>query len=215
MKKTVAILLTVLMLLSLCACGTSQPAPETPTPAGEEGLDPLTLLTLVWDSYADDEKFPVFGGNQDSGEIVMDGPGGYDIADVAGLDSLLGVPSDAADKIGGAANLVHMLNTNTFTCGAFSVMRAEDAEPLAEAIRKNLENRHWICGCPDKLVTVTWGNTVVSFFGAEDLVETFHARLSETFPVEDELLTTSYVTLNEPFHGDVPGEGAIVLPLPG
>lgn len=212
MKKTAAILLSVLMLLSLCACGASQPAPDTPTPPGEEGFDPLILLTRVWDSYPDDEKFPVFGGNQDGDEIVMDGPGAYDIADTAGLDNLLGVPADAADKIGGAANLVHMLNTNTFTCGAFQVLRNEDAEPLAEAIRKNLENRHWICGCPDELVTISYGTTVVSFFGAKDLVETFHARLTETYPMADELLTTSYVTLNEPFSGDVPVEGPIVLP---
>ena len=184
MKKLLSVLMAVLILLSLAACGGSQPAPA-PEPAEEVAPDALSLLNTVWALYAEDERFPAFGGNQDSAEPVPDAPGAFDLSDTVGLNSLLGFPESDAEKIDNAASLIHMLNTNTFTCGAFHVTAGEDVGALASAIRDNITQRQWICGFPDKLVVVTVGNYIVSFFGLEEFVDTFQARLSEAFPTAE------------------------------
>ena len=50
-------------------------------------------------------------------------PGNFSMDDADLLDSSLGFPAAEAGKIDGAASLVHMMNLNTFTCGAFHVKR--------------------------------------------------------------------------------------------
>ena len=42
-------------------------------------------------------------------------------------------------------------------------------------------NRQWMCGFPDKLVILTLGDYVVSCYGAEDLVDQFSGKVTETF----------------------------------
>ena len=92
------------------------------------------------------------------------------------------LPADEAGKIDGAASLVHMMNLNTFTCGAFHVKNSGDVSALCGALRENILARHWMCGFPDKLVIVTVGDYIVSVYGNEELVDTFAAKLAAAYP---------------------------------
>ncbi len=92
--------------------------------------DSLALLTKVWDSYTDDEKFPAAGGDYETS--VDDAPGAFDPSNADNLNFLLTVPTEDASLIDDAASLSHMMNANTFTCGALRVKNGDDAAKLAE-----------------------------------------------------------------------------------
>ena len=137
------------------------------------------LLTTVWGSYTEDEKFSVAGG--DYNHPVEDAPGAFDITDTASLSSMLVLPETAAADIDDAASLIHMMNANTFTCGAFHVTDSEKVSTVADALRDAISSRHWMCGFPDKFVIITYGQYVVSVFGAEDLVNTFRDKFTAAY----------------------------------
>ncbi len=176
MKRILSAALCAALLLTLCACGAA-PAESADTPAS-----PLELLETVWNSYSDDEKFPAAGGDY-SEENQRDGaPGAFSIADTDTLEYMLGFPATEAGKIDAAASLMHMMNMNTFTCGAFHAKSSGDLTALCAALRENILARHWMCGIPDKLVIVTVGDYIVSFFGNAELADTFAAKLAAAYP---------------------------------
>ena len=183
MKKCISVFLAALLLLSLAACGGKE-KPAEPKPDESAVESALDLLTQVWDSYADDERFSAVGGDME-GELATDMPGRFKADDAQALDSRLGLPAASVDKIDEAASLIHMLNANTFTCGAFHVKDAGDVDELAAAIKDNLQQRHWMCGFPEKLVIVKLDSYVVSVFGHTEPVDTFVSHLSEVFPTAE------------------------------
>ena len=72
MKKPIALFLCVILLISLCACGK--------TASKLEGVEaPVDILSTVWSSYAEEEKFFAMGG--DMNNIVDNAPGAFDVAD--------------------------------------------------------------------------------------------------------------------------------------
>lgn len=176
MKRILSAALCAALLLTLCACGAA-PAESADTPAS-----PLELLETVWNTYSDDEKFPAAGGDY-SEENQRDGaPGAFSIADTDTLEYMLGFPAAEVGKIDAAASLMHMMNMNTFTCGAFHAKSSGDLTALCAALRENILARHWMCGIPDKLVIVTVGDYIVSFFGNAELADTFAAKLAAAYP---------------------------------
>ena len=177
MKRIVSAVLCAVMLFVLTACGASAPSDADAAPASA-----LELLETVWNSYSDDEKFPAAGGDY-SEETMRDGaPGNFSMDDADLLDSSLGFPTAEAGKIDGAASLVHMMNLNTFTCGAFHAKESGDVTALCGALRENILARRWMCGFPEKLVIVTVGDYIVSVFGHADPVDTFTAKLAAAYP---------------------------------
>ena len=177
MKRIVSAVLCAVMLFVLTACGASAPSDADAAPASA-----FELLETVWNSYSDDEKFPAAGGDY-SEENMRDGaPGNFSMDDADLLDSSLGFPTAEAGKIDGAASLVHMMNLNTFTCGAFHAKESGDVTALCAAVRENILARRWMCGFPEKLVIVTVGDYIVSVFGHADPVDTFTAKLAAAYP---------------------------------
>ena len=197
MKKLTAFLLAVLCIFTLAACKGDPKEPEdtsgktdvntdnAQTTAGEneaEGAESaLALLTTVWNSYGEDDKFPVAGGDMSEENMSMEGPGKFGLEDADALDTTLGFPAASVDQIDDAASLVHMMNANTFTCGAYRVKSADDVEALTAAIKDHIMQRQWLCGFPEKLVIVTVDNYVVSFFGEGEIVDTFKANLTAAY----------------------------------
>lgn len=156
---------------------TETPKPETPAedkPAAAVD-DALTILNAIWNTYSDEEKFPAAGG--DSEHAVDGAPGSFDASNADSLSYLLTFPADDASLIDSAASLVHMMNLNTFTCGAFHVADANNVARLADDLRTTIQAKHWMCGFPDKLVIVTVGQSVFSVYGNEELVNTFRDKL--------------------------------------
>lgn len=144
---------------------TETPKPETPAedkPAAAVD-DALTILNAIWNTYSDEEKFPAAGG--DSEHAVDGAPGSFDVSNADSLSYQLTFPADDASLIDSAASLVHMMNLNTFTCGAFHVADANNVARLADDLRTTIQAKHWMCGFPDKLVVVTVGQSVFSVYG--------------------------------------------------
>ena len=192
MKKIVSILLVALLTLSLAACGSKntdgqddkkpndQNVTETKDPGSVQNA--LELLTTVWDSHTEDEKFPSAGGDMSEENMATGAPGKFAVTDTEALDATLGFPAASAEKIDDAASLVHMMNANTFTCGAFHVANSDDVADIATALKDHIMQRQWLCGFPDKLVIITAGDYVISVFGASDFVDTFQAKLTAVYP---------------------------------
>ena len=175
MKRTLSLILALVMAVSLMACGKKDDGKNN----ADAPADSLALLTKVWDSYTDDEKFPAAGGDYETS--VDDAPGAFDPSNADNLNFLLTVPTEDASLIDDAASLMHMMNANTFTCGALRVKNGDDAAKLAEDLRDAIQNKQWMCGFPDKLVIATLGNYVVSVYGDEELVNTFRDKLQAAF----------------------------------
>lgn len=174
MKKIVSLVLAALLVLSLAACGSKDNAsdgnPVWPTSA-------LNILETVWNTYGEDEKFAVAGGDFSEANAREDAPGVFDLKDRALADSELGLPETA--EVDEAASLVHMMNANTFTAAAYHA--TGDTAELAQQLRDNIMQRQWMCGFPDKLVIATLGNYVVSVYGDEELVNTFRDKLQAAY----------------------------------
>ena len=176
MKKIISILLAAVMVLAFAACGNN---------SGNNGgndaavTDPLEVLSKTWSSLPEEDKFPAAGG--DNGSPVDDKPGKFDISDTDNLDYMLSFPAGSVDLIDSAASLTHMMNMNTFTCGALRVKNGDDAAKLAEDLRDAIQNKQWMCGFPDKLVIFTYDQYVVSLYGDEELVNTFRDKFTATY----------------------------------
>ena len=148
---------------------------ETPseTPAAQD-TGALSLLTSVWSTYSEDDKFPAAGG--DAEHSVDGAPGSFDVSNADSLTYQLTFPSADVSLIDGAASLVHMMNLNTFTCGAFHVSDAGNVSTVAADIRSAVQGKQWMCGFPERLVILTSGQYVVSVYGNESLVNTFRDK---------------------------------------
>ena len=196
MKKFFALLMVLVMTVSLfAACGKKTEAPaEDPTiESTTEATQPqaaapgsaLEILETVWNSYGEDEKFPVFGGNQNE-NANMEGPAAFDITDTDGLTGLLLVPAEQAANIDGAASMVHMMNSNNFTCGVFHVKG--DVKAFADAMKAAINGNRWMCGMPEKmLITVIGGEYVLVSFGVNDAMTPFQAKVAAAYSDANQL----------------------------
>ena len=176
MKKIISILLAAAMVLAFAACGNN---------SGNNGgndaavTDPLEVLSKTWSSLPEEDKFPAAGG--DNGSPVDDKPGKFDISDTDNLDYMLSFPAGSVDLIDSAASLTHMMNMNTFTCGAYHAADAKDVSKLAGDLRDAIQGKQWMCGFPDKLVIATMDKYVIGMYGDEELINTFRDKLLASY----------------------------------
>ena len=172
MKKIASVLLVAMLALCLAACGGGKDS-NTGT---VEIADAAEILTTVWGAYEEDEMFPVGGG--DSENMSMEGPAKFDVSKAEELEALLNFPAASADKIDDAASMMHMMNANTFTAGAYHVADAADMSAVVDAIKDKVMNNHWMCGFPETLIIVQVSDSyVVSAYGNGELIDTFQTKL--------------------------------------
>lgn len=224
MKKILAMILALMMVLSLAACGDTDPRQpnepddgvadsnddvssgnvDVPDIADEEIYEPsifsaLDVLTEIWNAYPEDIKPMSFGGDYENN--IENAPAAHTIADGgAELDNSIGYPAELIDKIDEAVALRHMMNVNTFTAGAYHLTDAGDAAAVCDAIYDNLMNRSYLCGAPQWMViAVINGNYVVNAFGAEDLIYAFRDAAVGLYGND---ITVVYDATMEGAHGD-------------
>ncbi len=206
MKKKLVLLLTAAMLvLSVTACGGKNSgngageAAGNETAGGEQAgaatdaavkvevADSADVLNKVWDTFAEDQKFAAMGGDFST---PVDGAAGlFNIEDVENLTFMLYIPADNVAMIDEAASLMHAMNANTFTGGAFHLTDAANAEALTTALKDNIMSTQWMCGFPDKLMIFTVnGEYVVSAFGNAEIMENFKTGLMEVYGDAAELV---------------------------
>ena len=180
MKKFTAVALALVLVLAMFAgCGKTQPA-ET-VPAQEMPGSALEILETVWNSYSDDEKFAVIGGNIEAN--IMDGPGNYDMAYAENMTWNLLVPEAQIANITEAASMIHMMNANTFTCGVFKLADGVTAADFGAAMKDAVMNNQWMCGFPETLLIRNFGDTyVLVAFGINDAMTPFEQHLSAAYP---------------------------------
>ena len=171
MKKMISLALALLMLVAMVACGGKEQT------ANSFGVASATeLLEQVWASYAEDEKFAIMGGDYDSN--VADAPAKFNHENAEYMDSMLAIPADATAMVTDAASMIHMMNANTFTAGAFVLADMNNEDAFASAVKESVMNRQWLCGFPEKLVIVSDGSGfVVTAYGNGEAVENFKNKL--------------------------------------
>lgn len=181
MKKLVSMIMTAALALTLLAgCGGEKPQETTvPLPA-EVAASPLEILETVWGLYTEDEQFPATGGEM--GETLTQGPGAFTELNEDNSYSLL-IPADQLGNVAEAASLMHMMNSNTFTCGVYRLAEGVSAESFGETMKNAVLNNQWICGFPDKLLIESIGDSfLVVAFGHTELMDTFKTHLEEAYP---------------------------------
>lgn len=157
---------------------------EAPEKVQVDAADAEDLLKKVWNAFDEDKKFPIGGGDYD--HPTSDVPGKFDTAKAEDMDSMLGFPAGDAAKLTDAASIVHMMNANTFTAGAYHLADAEDAKELAEKLKEHIKERQWICGFPDKLIVASIGDEyLVSAFGIEENIAAFKEKLQEKYEMTE------------------------------
>ena len=189
MKKMFALLLAVMMVLSMAACGNTEPAetkdttPETTVAPTTEATEApavaesaLKILETVWALFGEDQ-FYVIGGDFDA--MVDGAPGKVAVTNVDFLTGNLIVPAEQTANITDAASLIHGMNANTFTCAAYAV---EDAQSFAAAMQTAIQGNQWMCGFPEKLLIAEVGGYVVVVFGHGDAVNPFQTNLTTAYP---------------------------------
>lgn len=188
MKKYISMLLALVMVFSLTACGgaasdeTEAPAADVQAPASA-----LEVLENIWALYADSEKFPVMGGNPEGG--VMDAPAAWDMTYVEGLTSYLMLSAEEIANIDEAATMIHMMNTNTFTGAVLHLKEGVDVAAFAATAKDGIVNGQWLCGSPEKVIVADMGgNYLLIALGANEAMGTFEAKLAEAYPA----VTTMY-----------------------
>ena len=181
MKKKIALLLLTVMAISLVACGEKDTANNNDAAKdGKQAESALDVLQSTWETYEEENKFAAGGG--DSQNMVMDEPGKFDATNTEELNGTLGFPADSAGKIDDAASLMHIMNANTFTAGAYHVTNADDVQGVADALKESIMNRQWLCGFPETLIIVKVNdNYLVSAFGNGEIIETFKTKLTGVY----------------------------------
>ena len=178
-------------MLALAACGTAN---NTNTTNGTEGttdaaatvtaVAPLELLNTVWASYADDEKFAAAGGDMLTETTTnWEGPAAFGVTGdaVEALGATLHFPTESASKLTEAASLMHAMNANTFTCGAFKVADANEMDTLVTEIKATIDGTQWMCGFPEKVLIAKTGDVIVSVVGNGELVDNFNTKLTTAY----------------------------------
>ena len=193
MKKFLTIVMALAMTLTMFAgCGASAPVETTETPTTEVAVEApasaLEILETIWADYAEDEKFAIIGGNIEAG--IMDAPGTYDLAYAENMTYNLLVPADHIGDVAEAASMIHMMNANTFTCGAFTLAEGVTAADFGVAMRDAIQGNQWMCGFPDQLIIVSFGDShVLAAFGVNDAMNPFINHLNAVYPGCETLYT--------------------------
>lgn len=192
-KRILALLLMVMMATALVACSgedsrtsdevtenetvqdeTDAPA-EDSTDAEQEATDSVSILSDVWATYGENEKFYGMGG--DMNNMVENAPGLFSLDDQDALTATLLVQADAAGMIDEAASLVHGMNLNVFTGAVFHVSDPANVEPFADSMKNSILNNQWMCGSPDQYMLYSVKDEyVVMAFGAVDVLPVFKEK---------------------------------------
>lgn len=189
MKKLVAILLCAAIGISVMGCGDKK-EPENRADAASKYESALDVLTTVADAYAEDQKFPMAGG--DSENMSTEGPAAFDISKTEELTTSLTLPESEIKHIDDAASLVHMMNANIFTGAAYHLTDDADMKDFSKAVEENVLSKQWICGMPDTLVILKADDEyVVTAYGEAEIMETFKENAEASLDGSEVILETS------------------------
>lgn len=184
MKKLTALLLVTALSLGCVACGmgsndntqNTENQSETESQVKLQITDANEILTTLWSSYPEAEKFAAVGGHYSS--YTDGGPATYDITKTEDLEASFCIPQEAIAMVDDAATLQHAMNVNNFSAAAYHLTEGADMQELIDDITNMTMNNQWLCGFPEKLVIISVGDEyIVTAFGAGEIVDNFKNRL--------------------------------------
>jgi hypothetical protein len=173
-KRILFALLAVAMVVSFAACGAGSSANKV------EIESPVALIDGVWTTFAEEEKFPVMGGDFNT---PVDGAAGkFDISDKENAVATLHIAEDALPLVDDVATLTHAMNANTFSAAAYHVADAKNTETLVSSLKESIKGTQWMCGFPDTLIIYTVNDDyVVAAFGNKDAIASFKTKLATVY----------------------------------
>ena len=199
MKKIIALLLALTVVLGLAACGndtakdttpaTTAPIETTEAPVEtteeyvEETMAPAAtngatdLINAIWNAIPDDNKFFAMGG--DWNNVADNAAGVYGLEDQEAITATLLIPAEQIANVEEAASLLHAMMANNFTCGAFKV--TGDKAAFADAMHEAVANNRWMCGMPEKMIIAEIGEYVLVCFGINDAINPFETALGTVY----------------------------------
>lgn len=200
MKKFIAMLLTLTMVAALfagCAGNTDAPvddnnATETTGASVNVTADATTVLTNIWAAFGEDEKFYIRGGNIEN--AVENEPAAFNLEYAENLTYELLIPADQIANVAEAACMIHGMNANNMTVGAFKLVDGADRDAFVQAMYTAIQTNPYMCGFPDEMLIVVIEDTyVLTGFGSTDAMSLVKANLTEAYP-EAEVLYDEAVT---------------------
>lgn len=206
MKKLIAMLLAMVMMMSLVACGentdgtTTVPTnPSNPTNPSEptEPTEPTNpaiqlpasaqeMMQTIYDGWDFEYKAYMYGGGPTT---PVDGaPGALNLTSTDDTDFLkyvLNVPEANVGDVVSASDLYGM-NMNSFTAVALQV---NDAAAFAAVMEQVLTTSQFTCGVPEQLLMYTLGNGYVLYaIGTADNMTLFSGAVTAAYPEVVEIL---------------------------
>lgn len=158
MKKFISMLLALVMVFSLTACGNAEPS-ETEAPAAS--AEPLTgTLEELLNQVVEQNPVEFMGGVMpiDVTDTTEDG--------LANLKYFTGLES--ADGITEAAVFEPMMGSIAFSMVMVRFDENMDALTVAEAMKAGIDQRKWICVEADDLMVASYGDIVMLIMVASD-----------------------------------------------
>ncbi len=175
-KRILFAVVAVVLVIALAAC-TGNTGKDDGNKVEIESS--AALINSVWTTYAEEEKFPVMGG--DFGNPVDGQAGAFNIADVENTTATLHITEDAIALVDEAGTMIHAMNANTFTAAAYHLKDAGSAETFVTSIKDSIKSTQWMCGFPDTLIIYTVGDYVVAAFGNAEAIENFKTKLATVY----------------------------------
>ena len=176
-KRIILAVIAAVMVVALAACAFSGSKEDANKVAIES---PIALLDGVWSTFAEEEKFPVMGGDFEA--AVNDAAGNFNIADVESATATLHITEDSLKLVDKVGTITHAMNANTFSAAAYHLADAANAETLVNSLKDSIKSTQWMCGFPDTLIIYTVaGEYVVAAFGNAEAIESFKTKLATVY----------------------------------
>ena len=199
MKKLVVLLLMITLGIGCVACSKKNPTDtqntsgvnsemnqpteqdtQKPATPSVQVTDSLEILTKVWNSYGEEEKFYAAGGHPDA--YVEGKPASYNLSKAEDLERTFCIPQESIQLVDDAATLQHSMNINNFSAAAYHLKSASDMQKVVDSIKDMTLNNQWLCGFPEKLIVVSVGDEyLVSAYGNGELITNFENKLSAVY----------------------------------
>ena len=156
---------------------TTQP---TTTIGNTSTTETTQILSAVWDSYAQEERFAAYGGTVE--HSVADAPGALDMAAIDELTNAYLMPVERLEEVAEAASLVHMMNSNIFTGVVLQPKPTGQLRAFADDWRGVIRENRWICGQPDRLLMLAVDEThLLMAFGSNEAMDTFRTKTAAIY----------------------------------
>ena len=138
------------------------------------------ILSAVWDSYGQEERFAAYGGTVE--HSVADAPGALNMTAIDELTNAYLMPVERLEEVAEAASLVHMMNSNIFTGVVLQLKPTGQLRAFADDWRGVIRENRWICGQPDRLLMLAVDEThLLMAFGSNEAMDTFRAKTAAIY----------------------------------